>query len=143
LFYLDGFMTRFFLQLFLTGLFTISFSAFSPFTVSSAEAQSGGYFGQDYDDRYSGDRDYRDDYREQERREEMRELDRERRQIESERRALERERAQVVVTQAPVAPAVERCPSGFQPSENKCSTEERRRGCKDMRLPGGLGCVRR
>ena len=39
--------------------------------------------------------------------------------------------------------ARETCPSGFQPSEQKCSTEERRRGCKDMRLPGGLGCVRR
>lgn len=35
------------------------------------------------------------------------------------------------------------CPPGFQPSEQKCSPEERRRGCKDMRLPGGLGCVRR
>ncbi len=37
----------------------------------------------------------------------------------------------------------EECPSGFRPSENKCSSEERRRGCKDMRLPGGLGCVKR
>ena len=37
----------------------------------------------------------------------------------------------------------EHCPSGFSPSEKKCSNEERRRGCKDMRLPGGLGCVRR
>lgn len=41
------------------------------------------------------------------------------------------------------AAAEERCPSGFHPSEQKCSPEERRRGCKDMRLPGGLGCVRR
>ncbi|MFN4894536.1 MAG: hypothetical protein ACK5GN_09155 [Pseudomonadota bacterium] len=37
----------------------------------------------------------------------------------------------------------EECPAGFRPSEQKCSTEERRMGCKDMRLPGGLGCVRR
>jgi hypothetical protein len=37
----------------------------------------------------------------------------------------------------------ETCPPGFSPSEQKCSNEERRRGCKDMRLPGGLGCVRR
>jgi hypothetical protein len=37
----------------------------------------------------------------------------------------------------------ERCPSGFSPSENKCSREERQRGCRDMRLPGGLGCVSR
>lgn len=35
------------------------------------------------------------------------------------------------------------CPPGFRPSEQKCSPEERRRGCKDMRLPSGLGCVRR
>lgn len=35
------------------------------------------------------------------------------------------------------------CPSGFSPSERKCSNEERRRGCKDMRLPSGLGCVKR
>jgi hypothetical protein len=35
------------------------------------------------------------------------------------------------------------CPPGFRPSEQKCSPEERRRGCKDMRLPSGLGCVKR
>lgn len=37
----------------------------------------------------------------------------------------------------------EECPPGFKPSENKCRPDERRRGCKDMRLPGGLGCVKR
>lgn len=47
-----------------------------------------------------------------------------------------------VKSQAPAA-TQDRCPSGFQPSEQKCSVEERRRGCKDMRLPSGLGCVRR
>ena len=41
------------------------------------------------------------------------------------------------------APKVETCPNGFQPSERKCSQDERRHGCKDMRLPGGLGCVKR
>jgi hypothetical protein len=35
------------------------------------------------------------------------------------------------------------CPSGFRPSEQKCSPAERLRGCKDMRLPSGLGCVKR
>jgi hypothetical protein len=35
------------------------------------------------------------------------------------------------------------CPPGFRPSEQKCSPEERRRGCKDMRMPNGMGCVRR
>ena len=35
------------------------------------------------------------------------------------------------------------CPPGFRPSEQKCSPEERRRGCKDVRLSSGLGCVKR
>jgi hypothetical protein len=37
----------------------------------------------------------------------------------------------------------ERCPAGFSPSERKCSPDERRRGCKDIRLNSGLGCVSR
>jgi hypothetical protein len=40
-------------------------------------------------------------------------------------------------------PQQDRCPAGFQPSEQKCSPRERERGCKDVRLPSGLGCVRR
>ena len=43
----------------------------------------------------------------------------------------------------PPEPIIERCPAGFQPSENKCRPDERRHGCKDIRLPGGLGCVHR
>ena len=97
-------------------------------------------------------------------------LERERRDMERERRDVEREREQErdrnrfpvqppayqppayqppsyqpPSYQPPGAPPQreERCPSGFNPSERKCTTEERRRGCKDMRLPGGLGCVRR
>lgn len=41
------------------------------------------------------------------------------------------------------APPKETCPAGFTPSERKCSDKERRNGCKDIRLPGGLGCVKR
>ena len=37
----------------------------------------------------------------------------------------------------------DRCPQGYQQSEQKCSDEERRRGCKDVRLNSGIGCVRR
>lgn len=37
----------------------------------------------------------------------------------------------------------EQCPQGYQQSERKCTNEERRRGCKDMRLKNGIGCVRR
>ena len=55
-------------------------------------------------------------------------------------------RNQVAGNQAPQAnhrPSQDRCPEGFQPSENRCRPEERARGCKDIRLPSGLGCVRR
>lgn len=41
------------------------------------------------------------------------------------------------------AAAQERCPAGFQQSERKCTQEERRRGCKDVRLSNGIGCVKR
>jgi hypothetical protein len=37
----------------------------------------------------------------------------------------------------------DRCPQGYQQSEQKCSNEERRHGCKDIRLNSGIGCVRR
>jgi hypothetical protein len=49
---------------------------------------------------------------------------------------------QVLNQQRPSA-ATDRCPPGFQPSEQKCTERERRAGCKDVRLPSGLGCVRR
>ena len=53
--------------------------------------------------------------------------------------ALERERVQGPSHSA----AQDRCPAGFSPSEQKCSQQERRNGCKDIRLPSGLGCVNR
>jgi hypothetical protein len=37
----------------------------------------------------------------------------------------------------------DRCPPGFSPSERKCSQQERRNGCRDVRTPSGLGCVSR
>lgn len=98
-----------------------------------------------YNDPYDYRRDdyYRD--REYERRQrDRREIERERDRLEEERRRLERERNRPAPpVYQPPQQREERCPSGFSPSENKCSVEERRRGCKDMRLPGGLGCVRR
>jgi hypothetical protein len=90
---------------------------------------------------------YGDDfYRNQRERER---LDRERDRIEQERWRLERERDQQYQRpyQPPPpsrpAPSQDRCPPGFSPSENKCSQDERRRGCRDIRLPSGLGCVSR
>ena len=81
---------------------------------------------------------------------ERRELERERARLEEERRRLEKERdrpnysyPQPTTRPTYQRPVQESCPSGFSPSEQKCSPEERRRGCRDMRLPGGLGCVSR
>ena len=37
----------------------------------------------------------------------------------------------------------EECPSGYEESENKCTSEERAEGCKDVRLDNGKGCVSR
>ena len=80
-------------------------------------------------------------------REERRRLERERDRIEQERERLERERDRA--ERRPVEPPVSRqpvresCPSGFSPSERKCTSDERRHGCRDIRLPGGLGCVSR
>lgn len=78
-------------------------------------------------------------------RRERQRLEDERRRLEEERRRLEREREQNQRPSPPpmMRPTQDRCPSGFSPSENKCSPEERRRGCRDMRLPSGLGCVSR
>jgi hypothetical protein len=45
--------------------------------------------------------------------------------------------------QEPPRRVEEHCPSGFSPSERKCSNDERRHGCQDIRTPSGLGCVRR
>ncbi len=95
----------------------------------NAPYYGGGYYG---NDPYRRDR---------------KEIERERERLEEERRRLERERDRYD-SQRPAPgyrppPAPERCPSGFSPSEQKCSAEERRRGCRDMRMPSGLGCVSR
>lgn len=96
------------------------------------------YYGGGYGDPY---------YREREReraRHERHELDRERDRVAAERDRLEEARRRQEAAQyRPPAPSQDRCPPGFSPSEQKCSPDERRRGCKDIRLPSGLGCVRR
>lgn len=117
---------------------------------------SGGYGGYGSGPYYGGGPyGYRDDYYYNQR--ERDRLQAERDRIERERNRLEREREQQQYQRPypppyqppppppPIrpAPAYDRCPAGFSPSENKCSPEERRRGCKDIRLPSGLGCVRR
>lgn len=77
---------------------------------------------------------------------ERREIERERDRLEAERRRLEAERARDSHRYDPPPPprrSEDRCPSGFHPSEQKCSPDERRHGCQDIRLPSGLGCVKR
>src|SRR5438552_4085989 len=56
---------------------------------------------------------------------------------------LTRKGIELAEAQDHVAPAQENCPAGFSPSERKCSNDERRHGCKDIRLDSGLGCVKR
>lgn len=112
----------------------------------------GGYNSGGYNSGYNGGYNDPYEYDRYDERRERKQLEKERDRLEDERRRLEdeRRRREQDATRRPVAPPVysqpkreERCPSGFSPSERKCSTEERRKGCKDMRLPGGLGCVNR
>jgi len=101
-----------------------------------------GYNSGGYDDDYYRRRDSERNW------DEKRRLERERERLEEERRRIENDRYH---TPPPISrpvppiyqPAPERCPSGFSPSEQSCSPSERARGCKDIRTPSGLGCVRR
>lgn len=101
---------------------------------------SGGYYGGGYDPYYNANQRERDRLdRERDR------LEREREQLERDRQR-ERERDRWNAPPPPPAarpPVQDRCPPGFSPSENKCSKEERKRGCQDVRLNSGLGCVKR
>jgi hypothetical protein len=91
-----------------------------------SHAQSGGYYGQS------------DPYAESERRE----MERQRMKLDEQRMLLEQERLRIQEG-IPAKAVKESCPAGYQPSQNKCSEGERKKGCKDVRLPGGLGCVSR
>jgi hypothetical protein len=109
---------------------------------SAAWAQTGDYYrelddyrnpsdGYDYNDRYSGRSRYDSS-------------DKERRQLALERERLEQERRNLESQREQSSRAVrDECPPGFQQSERKCTDQERRRGCRDVRTPGGLGCVKR
>jgi hypothetical protein len=86
----------------------------------------------------------RDDYYEKRRRDRERyELEQERRRIREEKEQLreerERERNRPPAYSQP--PKEDKCPSGWYPSDRKCSDKERKRGCKDMRNSSGTLCV--
>jgi len=96
-----------------------------------------GYDGNVYDrGPYYGDDPYRAER-------EQRELERERLRLQDERERLESERRlnESRGRFAPEkAPAAETCPQGFHPGTHRCSPEDRKRGCKDMKMPGGTTC---
>ena len=109
-----------------------------------ARPYGGGYYG---GDPYYGSGPYYGGSSSYDRRERER-LEEERRRLERERERLERERDRQDSYRPPPPPPrppaqYDRCPAGFSPSEDKCSKEERKRGCKDIRMPSGLGCVKR
>jgi hypothetical protein len=57
-------------------------------------------------------------------------------------KGLEIAAAQEAALKANAANQASHCPRGFTPRERRCSDAERARGCKDMRLPNGQGCVK-
>lgn len=97
----------------------------------------GGYSDPYYRER----RDLEHDRRQEDR--ERRDIENERMRVEQEQRRLEQERATRYSPPPRRQERQESCPSGYSPSERKCSNEDRKHGCHDMRLPGGLGCVSR
>lgn len=111
----------------------------SPYPYSSPYSTTPSYYGNSYD---YNDRSSYYNRKERDRLERERiELERERTRLERER--LERERRNDLRGAVPANPPAMTCPPGFSPSERKCTVEERRKGCRDMRLPNGLGCVDR
>ena len=100
---------------------------------------------EDYHDHDWRDREREREWEEQKRIEHERErLDRERRHLDEERREEDHRRHEEPARPTPrPQPKVESCPSGYTPSERKCTPDERKRGCKDVRLDSGLGCVKR
>ncbi len=134
----------------------VLFTGLSLFTSGCAglnDGFGGGYNGGGYNSGYygGGGYGYGDGYYDRRERERLRN---ERERLEDERERLERERERQPVYVPPYQPPpppqqyrpppqVDRCPSGFSPSEQKCSPAERRNGCRDIRLPSGLGCVDR
>lgn len=90
-----------------------------------------------YNPRYTSGRDRYYNERERDRIEnERRDLAIERDRLERERERLERQKDREARRPAPQAP--ETCPSGWRPGS--CSKKDRKHGCKDKRMPRGLGC---
>ncbi len=111
------------------------------------------YSGRTYDNRYENER-RRLEYErerareERERAEEAREdAERARRRYEREReRDREHRRVQSNTMRPspppPPPPAEERCPSGYNETNRKCTDAERKRGCSDIKMQSGKRCIR-
>ena len=121
-------------------------------------SRNGGYGGYNdpygSDDRWRYEQGRRDAEREaeerrREERHEWRERERDRQRAEDERRRYEELRAQQEAQrqyqqhQQQQQQQQERCPSGFHETSRKCSDDERRHGCKDIKTPSGLRCINR
>lgn len=103
-------------------------------------------------DRYDHHYDRRDSYdyeRDAERaRRERHRLEHEREELQEEQRHYEEQRYRDNTRRPPPVhltppPPRETCPPGFTPGGQRCSNEERKHGCKDIRMPGGLTCQHR
>jgi hypothetical protein len=104
-------------------------------------------------DRTYGEQDYY--YREQARQnqQEKWKLMRERERLQDERDRLERSQRWQTQTPSGYAlpqlnnnsrpPERERCPAGFHETTSRCSDRDRKKGCKDLKLPQGLRCINR
>lgn len=93
---------------------------------------NGGYYGNSYD---------RDRYEYERAREERRKLRDERERIEDERERLAAEQRRQEHARTPPPPK-EQCPPGFRVNTGgRCTDKERKNGCRDIRMPGGLTCI--
>ena len=102
------------------------------------------YSNSGYGNSYGRDDYYYERERERDLEEERRRLEDERERLEDEREALRNEqRREEQARRDSENRERNQCPSGFYPSEQKCSADERRRGCKDLRTPSGRGCRNR
>ena len=131
-------------------LLSLSIAGCVPLDLSSSGGPYSGTTGSSYDpygNTYGSNDYYRQ--REEERiRDERRDLERERDRLDDERDRLERQREkqrerEAQARAAPPPPPREQCPSGFRPSSDKCTSSERKHGCKDIRTDSGLLCVSR
>lgn len=76
-------------------------------------------------------------------RENERDRQRERDREEQQRRRVEEERARQEAQRQYEQRQQDHCPAGFHETNRKCSDNERRHGCKDIKTPSGLRCINR